>query len=440
MNMAEPTMNDAGTICYLTKRFPRLSETFILDEILGLEANGVPLRLFAIANPGERNVQPGVANVQSPVVYLRSGSEFAHRLVDGVRMMQGHVRLIRRQPRRWFSTLFSMLSSRKVRHLAKHFFEAGAMADEMSRVRGSHLHAAFAHGPASIAYYVHRLTGRSFSFAAHAKDIYLSSPEVLAAKIAASSFVLACSESAAEEMRRIVMNHPDPNINVHAGKVISAPHGVDVEKFVPNSMPRLIDGPVRILAVGRLVPKKGYEIFLEALGQLRDNGVEFRCRIVGDGNLRQSLETRVATLGLTDVITFCGALTQHEVIDEYHSSDVFVQASVVTPDGDRDGIPNSVLEAMSNGLAVVASTTAGIPEVITAASTGLLTIPGDPYDLARALGLLASDAALRESLGRRARQHVVEHLSRSTCIRPVAELFLGFVTTVSESAPSQKVI
>jgi hypothetical protein len=190
-----------GTVCYLTKRFPRLSETFILDEILGLEEHGVPLRLFAVADPGESSVQPDVGKVRSGVVYLHKNSGAGAR--DHARFLRGHATLFRRDPRRWSRTAWTMVTRQRSMALARHFLEAGGMAREMERVKGVHLHAAFAHGPASIAYYVHQLTGIPFSFAAHAKDLYLSSPEVLAMKIEESTFVLACSQSATSELRRI---------------------------------------------------------------------------------------------------------------------------------------------------------------------------------------------------------------------------------------------
>ena len=419
-------------VCYLTKRFPRLSETFILDEVLGLEASGVPLRLFAIADPGEEDVQPDVARVNSTVTYLRTGGRWVTTARDYARFVRGHAVLFGRRPRQWTGAAVQMLTSGRIRPLAKHFLEAGGMATAMDRVDGDHLHAAFAHGPASVAHYVHLLTGRPFSFAAHAKDLYLSSPHLLAEKVAASTFVLACSENAADELHRIVASHPDPNVNVHTAKVILAPHGVDIGRFRPGRPAvRTEPGTLRILAVGRLVPKKGHSTLLAALASLKASGVKFRCRIVGGGALRDELSRLVTRLGLEDQVTMCGTRTQQEIIEEYHRSDVFVQASVITADGDRDGIPNSVLEAMASGLAVVASSVAGLPEVIRNGETGLLIAPGQSDPLARALRSLADDPTLRDQLGSAARRFVVEHLSRSSCIEPVAYLLLGSIPVAS---------
>ncbi len=388
------------TVCYLTKRFPRLSETFILDEILGLEANGVDLRLFAIADPREATVQPDVRRVRSTVTYLRTGDSTAAAVRDNLHFVHGHVRLLARHPVRWTRTAARLLAPERSRAMARHFLEAGGMALEMDRVGGDHLHAAFAHGPASTAYYAHLLTGRTYSFAAHAKDLYLSTPEVLAAKIVAASFVLACSHSAAAELRRIAVAHGGSG-----AEVVYAPHGVDVDRFRPGpdgSDRTGLDEPVRLLAVGRLVPKKGYPTLVSALAELARprRAVHLpdhrRWRPAG------GMAARLASAGIADRVELCGTRTQIEILEEYRQADVFVQASVVTADGDRDGIPNSVLEAMSCGLAVVATDVAGIPEVITDHVTGLLARQADPRALADALGEAADDHLLRARLGRAA--------------------------------------
>jgi glycosyltransferase involved in cell wall biosynthesis len=424
------TTEGGRTVCYLTKRFPRLSETFILDEILGLEANGVDLCLFAIADPREATVQPDVRRVRSTVTYLRTGDSTAAAVRDNLHFVHGHVRLLAHHPVRWTRTAARLLGPERSRAMARHFLEAGGMALEMDRVGGDHLHAAFAHGPASTAYYVHLVTGRPYSFAAHAKDLYLSTPEVLAAKIVAASFVLACSHSAAAELRRIAVAHGGSG-----AEVIYAPHGVDVDRFRPgpegsDATDRTgLDEPVRLLTVGRLVPKKGYPTLVSALAELADRGVPFTCRIIGGGDLREALAARLASAGIADRVELCGTRTQIEILEEYRQADLFVQASVVTADGDRDGIPNSVLEAMSCGLAVVATDVAGIPEVITDHGTGLLARQADPTALADALGEAVDDHLLRARLGRAAREFVIETFSRSDCVRLPAALLEGRALT-----------
>ncbi|MHB1928845.1 MAG: glycosyltransferase [Acidimicrobiales bacterium] len=406
-----------STVAYLTKRFPRLSETFILDEILGLEAAGVPLRLYAVAHPGEETVQPDVARVKSQVAYLRAPGGWRQSSREVAATVAAHARLLRRSPQRYLGVVAYI--ARKRRHLStmRNFAQAGRLALLLEADGASHLHAAFAHGPASVAHFVHLLTGLPYSFSAHAKDIYVSAPDLLARKVGDASFVLTCSQSAADAMAAFA--GPD------AAKVLLAHHGVDTRRFAPHpGTGRALDplSPLRVLAVGRLVAKKGYPVLLEALAALTAEGRPVSCTLIGAGPDRAELEAMAGRLDVSSLIRFLGSRTHQQVADSYREADVFVQASVVLANGDRDGIPNSLLEAMASGLAVVASDVAGIPEVVVP-GCGLLVPSGDPAALAAALGHLASDPALRSRLGSAARRHVVSSFDRTACAQAIAPLF-----------------
>lgn len=406
-----------GTVGYLTKRFPRLSETFILDEILGLEAAGVPLRLYALGHPGEQLEQPDVSRVASRVCYLHSPGDRLAQTRDAVRTLRAHWVLIRRMPRRYLGVVGYI--ARKRRHLStvRHFATAGRLVLLLEADGCRHLHAAFAHGPASVAHFVHLLTGLPFSFAGHAKDIYVSAPDLLARKVNAASFVLTCSESAALAMRAAA--------GPAAGKVLLAQHGVDTARFAPAPTPSAGQKPTRplqVLAVGRLVPKKGYPVLLRALAELAARNQPVVCTVIGAGPERVALNALASELGVVELVRFQGAATHQEVAAAYRQADVFVQASVVLPNGDRDGIPNSLLEAMASGLPVVASEVAGIPEVVRPGS-GLLVPAGDHQALAAALARLGTDPGLRAELGQAARQHVLSTLDRRVCSAHVARLF-----------------
>ena len=426
-----------GTLGYLTKRFPRLSETFILDEILGLEAAGVPLRLYAIADPAERVVQPDVAKVKSPVVYLRSGRGPRRSALEALATVASHVRLVCRAPKRYLGVVAHIIRERRHMATLRNFAQAGRLALRLEADGARHVHAAFAHAPASVAHFVHLLTGLPFSFSAHAKDIYTSPPDLLARKVADASFVLTCSGSAASALAAIA--GPD------AAKVLLAYHGVDTERFAPPGAPPTpgsptawasgasepaqagpARAPLRVLAVGRLVAKKGYPVLFEALARLVRRGEPLTLTVIGEGADRRELEAMVDRLGLSALVRFLGARSHQQVAAAYPEADVFVQASVVLGNGDRDGVPNSLLEAMASGLAVVASEVAGIPEVV-APGCGVLVPPGDSRALAAALARLAHDPALRARLGRAARDHVAARFDRAVCARAIAPLFLGGV-------------
>ncbi len=399
------------TVGYLTKRFPRLSETFILDEILGLEQAGVPLRLFAVAHPGEGLTQPDVALVRSGVTYVRSHGRWA-RTRGTARTLVAHAVLLARNPRRYRSALRAAVAERARTGTIRPFLDAGRLAVALHRAGAAHLHAAFAHGPASTARLVHLLTGMPYSFSAHAKDLYLSDPAELATKARDAAFVLTCSAAAKAGLVERVSG---------GDRVLLAYHGVDTGRFRPAD--RRGDGVHTVLAVGRLVPKKGYPVLLAALRQLADRGHEVTCRIVGDGPERPALEEQVRALELDGRVTLLGSRTHQQIADEYRRADAFVQASVVLADGDRDGVPNALLEAMASGLPVVASAVSGIPEAVEDGRSGLLVAPGDPRALADAIARVLETPGLAASLGGGARTRVVAQFDRSVCAARLAPLF-----------------
>ncbi len=406
----------APTVGYLTKRFPRLSETFILDEILGLEAAGVPLRLFAVADPGEGLHQPDVDRVGSPVVYLRGRGRRPISIPRGIATtLAAHLRLATAAPDRWRTALAAARAERAVTGTIRPFLDAGRLAVRLQRVGATHIHAAFAHGPASTARLAHLMTGIPYSFAAHAKDLYLTDPAEMAVKARQAAFVLTCSAAARDELAR--RSGSDANI-------VLAYHGVDTERFAPRPRARPDGEPLTLLAVGRLVEKKGYPVLLAALRRLVDRGHDVRLRIVGGGPQRDEVAQQVRDLDLATQVSFAGALTHQEIVTEYGQADLFVQASVVVADGDRDGIPNSLLEAMASGLPVVASDVSGIPEAIEHEVSGLLVPPGDPDALAGALEQAIVDADLRYRLGRAARDRVVTFFDRRACAVDLLPLFL----------------
>ncbi len=411
-------------VAYLTKRFPRLSETFILDEILGLEEAGVPLRLFAIRDPHESLVQPDVARVRASVAYLRSEPGLRAKFAWLGATAAAHARLAAAHPVRYARTLLAAMTRSHRRAALGHFVDAGRLAGLLDAAGVGHLHAAFAHGPAAIAHQVHLLTGRPFSFAAHAKDLYVSDPRQLARRAADAEFVLVCSRSARDALSAVAGSG--------AARVRLAYHGVDTRRFRPaaGTVPTDEAGqaaarPLRILAAGRLVEKKGFPVLLDAIGLLAARGRVVACRVVGDGPLHDALEARAAELGIAGLVTFDGERSHQAIADAYRESDVFVQCSVVVAGGDRDGVPNVVLEAMASGLPVVASAVAGIPEAVVDGTTGFLVPASDPVAVADRLAALADDPALALRLGEAGRARVLAGFDRAAAVGGVARLLLG---------------
>jgi glycosyltransferase involved in cell wall biosynthesis len=391
-------------IAYLLKRYPRLSETFILHEILELERQGVALRIFSLLNPSESITHVDVARVRAPVCYLPSGR------AAWVAYGRAHWTLIRRDPRRYAGVVAHILQRR--RHLAtvKHFLRAGWLALELERTGVTHLHAHFAHGPASVAYFVHLLIGLPYSVTAHAKDIYTSPPQLLGRKLRAARFVVTCTGYNAEYLARVVGLRASRRIH-------RIYHGVDLVRFGPVEDGEPDEAPQQepmILAVGRLVEKKGFRYLIEAMGLLAARGVPARLQIVGGGDLAETLRRQIAEAGLGDRITLLGPLPQEQVIGLYRAATIVALPSIVLENGDRDGIPNVLVEAMRMGIPVVSTAVSGIPELVIDGETGLLVPPRDAGALAGALARLLDDAGLRRRLAAAAAAHVLREFDLAT--------------------------
>jgi glycosyltransferase involved in cell wall biosynthesis len=188
------------------------------------------------------------------------------------------------------------------------------------------------------------------------------------------------------------------------GKVRCIYHGLDMSEYAPGRAPRR-DRPL-LLAVGQLKPKKGFHHLLDACRILLERGSSFDCEIVGDGSLRAELAARIGELGLRSRVRLLGALPHEAVVKKYREATVFALPCVTGPDGDRDGIPNVILEAMAMGVPVVSTRHSGIPEAVEDGRTGLLVPPGDPQEIATAIERLLGDPVLRERLGSRGRERV----------------------------------
>src|SRR5437763_255743 len=297
------------------------------------------------------------------------------------------------------------LPSRRVAYPLKHFWRAGWLARELDQAGVTHLHAHFAHSPASVAHFVHLLTGLPYSVTAHAMDIYTSPPDRLALRLRAARFVVTCTGYNAQYLAGLMGT-------AAAQRLHRIYHGVDLCKFNPKGGtapgPRTPGDTPTILAVGRLVEKKGYPYLIDACRLLIDRGYDVRLRIVGGGEMKEALRRHIAEVGLDERIELLGARPQDEVIELYRTATVFALPCVVLDNGDRDGIPNVLVEAMRLGLPVVSTAASGIPELVVDEGTGLLVPPRDAEALASALARLPDDAELRARLAAGA-AHRVAH-------------------------------
>jgi glycosyltransferase involved in cell wall biosynthesis len=394
----------------LLKVFPKLSETFILGEILGLERCGLPLTIFALNRPVECVQHPGVQAVRSPIIYI---PRFRGQEVP--RVFKAHFLLLLRSPRRYLSTLAFALSRRDGEPLTD-FVLAGSLAGQLRRLGIVHLHVHYASQPAAVAELIERLAGIPFSISAHAKDIYLSEPESLRRKLARARFTVTCTQYNKDYLDQVTD---------YRGVIYRMYHGIDLDRFRSDggkAVSQQTGLPPLILSVGRLREKKGFPVLIEACRRLRDAGVTLRCQIVGYGQEQARLQALVSRWGLENTVRFLGKLSHEEVIQRYRAADLFVLPCQVASDGDRDGIPNVLLEAMAMELPVISTAVSGIPEVIVNGENGLLVPPGDAEALAAAIQGLFDRPALGARLGRTARLTVVQRFSHAANLRVIYDL------------------
>ncbi len=417
MRSADRSQHQATRVVVLVKRFPRLSETFILNEFLELRRHGLPVELFAIMDPGERSSQPDALALVPKVTYLQRGplrAELPAMARTARRFPWGTLRAAG-----WTLTRHSLAAARNLLH-------ALVLLDRLADGPTAHLHAHFLHSPAALALIAHKVSGQPYSLTGHAKDIYTSLPENLRLRCAPARFVTTCTAANREYLTT--------EVGVEPRQVHVCRHGVDLGKFtLPERAPR----PGRIVSVGRLVPKKGFDVLIGACGELHRRGIAFELHIMGGGELHAELTDLAARHGIGDQVWLLGSRPQGDVIEQLAAAEIFALSPVVLPNGDRDGIPNVVLEAMAAGLPVVATAVSGIPEVITDSETGRLVPPRRADLLADALAELLADPATRDRLGAAGQRYVREHATWPGVIPPLLALLTGeLALAASEMMPS----
>lgn len=378
-----------AAIAIVVKGWPRLSETFIARELVGLEARGLALRLYALRCPRDDKTHDLHRELKAPVVYL---PEYLWRAPLRVLLGYRQARRLggyRRARAQWLADLVRDPTPNRIRRFGQALVLAAELPDDVA-----HVYAHFLHTPASVARYAAMLRELPWSASAHAKDIWTTPDWEKREKIAAAQWVVTCTRVGAAHLGALA----------DAGdKVRLIHHGLDARRFAaPGERTRARDGrdpadPAVILSVGRAVGKKGFDVLLEALALMPPDR-HWRFVHIGGGALAGKLRRQARRLGLASRIEWRGASTQSEVLAAYRAADVFALASRVTNDGDRDGIPNVLMEAMSQRCAVLATEAGAIGELIADGVTGRLVPPDDPVAFAAALTELIGDPDRRARL------------------------------------------
>ncbi|OYQ16607.1 glycosyltransferase family 4 protein [Elstera cyanobacteriorum] len=379
----------SSILTVVLKGYPRLSETFIAQELLGLEQRGFRLHLVSLRRPTDKKRHPIHDQIAAPVTYL---PEYLYQ--EPGRVLRAWWK-VRRLPgyRRAFWQWLKDWRRDPTPNRGRRWGQALVLAAELPPDRAL-IYSHFMHTPGSVARYAALMRGIPFALSAHAKDIWTIPAWEKREKLADAAWAVTCTGANADHLRGLAA---DP------GRVDLVYHGLDLSRFPPPPARKAgHDGrdaaqPVRLLSVGRLVAKKGYDDLLHALAGLPE-GLHWRLIHIGGGD-KTDLLRLAADLGIADKIDWRGAQAQTEVLAAYREADLFVLASRIAADGDRDGLPNVLMEAQSQGLACAATAVSAIPELIRDGETGLLVPPEDPPALAAALARLIADPGLRTRLG-----------------------------------------
>lgn len=402
-------------VAYIMSRFPKLTETFVLNEILHIERMGVSVEIFPLQREKTRMMHPDAERLVERAHF--------HPLLSWP-MLCSHLHYLRHKPAAYVAALWALLCAT---FGSFRYFTGGIVffpkfvhfARLMQRENVTHIHAHFASHPAAAAFVVHRLTGIPYSFTAHGSDLHRDR-RMLREKVAEADFVVAISDY----NRRMILEECDDQA---AGKVKVVHCGIDVNYFTPSESELAVrhssNAALRILCVGTLHEVKGQAHLIEACRRLKERGLEFRCRFIGSGPDRHRLEEQTAAAGLESDVEFLGPRTHDEVARLLCEADVVAAPSVPTSDGRREGIPVALMEAMAAGVPVVASRLSGIPELVRHDQTGLLISPRDTEALADALERLAREPDLRHQLAAEARRFVESDFNLASNAAELAALF-----------------
>lgn len=344
----------AAKIALIVSGFPRRSETFALSEMAALDAAGSLAAIFA-TKPGDgAEPHPDVSRVLRRVVMLPPGSASE---------------------------------------------QAEAVATHLRGTSVAGVHGYFAHTPADVAAQAAAKLRVPFGFSAHARDARKVASADLGSRAQTAAIVIACNEDVQATLSQRGVN------------AVLVRHGVDTSRFVATRPVRRANR-LRLLSIGRLVEKKGFSVLLTAVARLQ---TPFSLRIIGDGPESARLQGAIEKLGLTDRVSLCVGLTHAELPDEYAAADMVIVPSIEDRTGDRDGLPNVVLEAMASARPVVATRIGAIPSAVEHQRTGWLVGAGDPIELAEAIRVLGADEELRHQLGRAGRVRVERDFGLERC-------------------------
>jgi glycosyltransferase involved in cell wall biosynthesis len=391
---------------YLYSRYPVISQTFCDAEMLALEQRGIELVIGSVYPPLTSLRHEYIARLTAPIHYAPPQ--------EILRILERDAKTTRKWPRDLVE-----------QHDASH----GPAAKAEQRARNAlyfaeffagsgvdHVHVHFANRAAHTAVFLKEISGIPFSVTAHGQDFMkdLGSDDLLREICAAAEFIAAETDFSRDLLRQ---RCPDS-----AAKIHRVYNGIDLERF---PAPRAANGnPIpRIVSVGRLVAFKGFDDLIDSCAELARRRIDFVCEIIGDGPLRETLQTKIERLDLSSRVNLLGSSSQGAVLEKLRAADIFALASTTDAQGATDVFPTVILEAMASARPVVSTHLAGIPELVVDGQTGLLAPPGDSTALAHALEQLLRDPELRFRFGHAGRERIEQQFRIEQTVAPLIELF-----------------
>ncbi|WP_414751934.1 glycosyltransferase [Anabaena sp. CCY 9910] len=404
------------SVAYILKRYPRYSETFVVNEILAHEAAGLDIKIFALRPPSDTHFQNIISQVRAPVTYIRKPIQ--GRVSDSLNSLaptaasyfwaelQEASQVI---PDFWSKLAFAQGEK------ASTVYQAAWLAREVKLKGITHLHAHFGTVATSVARLASHFTGIPYTFTAHAKDIFHESVEFadMERKLKDAASVVTVSDYNVKYLQQ--------TYNLAANQVQRIYNGLDLQKLQYSSP---AERPPLIISVGRLIEKKGLSVLIDACGILQQKNYAFQCQIVGTGSLESTLHQQIQDLGLQSCVQIIGPRPQNEVFQLVQQAAVFAAPYVIGKDGNRDGLPTVLLETMALGTPCVSTVVTGIPELVRDGETGLIVPQYDAEELAIALSCLLKDPALRVKLSTQARSLIESEFNICRNTEVLRELFL----------------
>lgn len=382
------------SIVYILGEFPSYSENFILNEVIELQKKGLEIKIFAVQQGPK--MEEKLREINGRAVYGKS--------IFSIYSLQAHLYLFTSFREKYFQGLkeifsFSNESFSTILKKIKNFTISAQFLFNLKKDEISHLHAHFISLPGSIAFWMSQISSIPFSCSAHAHDIYTSGKSELNRKIDAAKFIITCTSYNKKYLDAMVGRRS-------RDKIIHIYHGIDLNQWPQRKRVGIVGNEIHILTIGRLVEKKGIIFLLDAVKLLRERGCKVKASVIGDGPLMTDFVKYIRKYNLSEIVHFFGALAQNSVKEIYQMSDIFVLPSVVTSSGDRDGLPNVLLEALTVGVPVISTAVSAISELIIDGRSGILVPEKDPEAIVNAVLKLQNDPEFYRYLSESGRKKV----------------------------------